>query len=204
MAISDIEEVFKKVGVTYQKMLNTFRPCRPGGEFLEQNLITLFCHEFLNYFGSKACAYTEIPFMGDSDSDAWQARLDGFLVESENGYVLEAKGSLSADSLFSAISSDVKRINSRSLGRSLSEMFRGNREPRRIYGLVIADCWRNEKKLDDSAQAERWVSDDIVVNYPHLGNLNRRMMQLGAYDGYQHYLLYGWSDALNFDGDDKM
>lgn len=201
MAISDIEEVFRETGVTYQRVLDRFRPCRPGGEFLEQNLITLFCHEFLNYFGSKACAYTEIPFMGGAGGNGWQARLDGFLIEGENGYVLEAKGSLSADSLFSAINADVNRINSRNLGKSLSEMFRGNPEPMNMYGLVIADCWRHEKKLDDGAQFDRWVSDDIVGEYPHLGKLNRRVMPLGVYDGYRHHLLYGWSDPLVFDGD---
>lgn len=203
MAIEYIQSIFENTGKTYQRMLTNFRPCKPGSEFLEQNLITLFSHEFLKVFAGDACAYSEIPFMKkdqEKDDNAWQARLDGFLIAGDSGFLLEAKGSRSLDYLFASIDGDIDRISSRELRLSFHAMAdeRGTALPENMYGLIIADCWQHESRAHATTPDLLWVSSALPEKYKYLNEIHRWAMPLSNYDGHQHYLLGGWTDKLEF------
>lgn len=195
-----IQVVFENMGRTYQRMLKRFRPCKPGSEFLEQNLVTIFAHEFLIEFGDDACCYSEVPFaqgLQNSKSAAWKEHLDGFLIQGNNGYLLEAKGALSTNELFKAISDDIERIYSHGLWESLEIMARGQSLPSNIYGVIIADCWQSEGMDEKKSSHGRWLSTNIVDDFPQFAKLTRSAIPLSKYDGFQHYLLIGFSEQLN-------
>lgn len=181
-------------------MLQIFRPCKPGSEFLEQNLITIFSHEFLNKFGDSACVFSEIPFMGSKNDNKWQARLDGFFIEGDNGYFLEAKGSNSKEKLFQSIDNDLKRIHSIELLESFNNMVDQRRHvlPTKLYGLVIADSWQHKNCNSSESQHTLWDSNNFPDRYSYLHKITTWTKPTGYYDNYRHHLLGGWTDEIEF------
>jgi len=62
--INTIKTIVLDTVTRYEKMLSIFRPMRPNGEYLEQNLITNFAIAFVQKF-TNAKVYTEIPFISN-------------------------------------------------------------------------------------------------------------------------------------------
>jgi hypothetical protein len=137
----------KKVATRYKRSLNHFRPCRPGSELLEQNLVTLLSHEFLTKFDydDRCIAYSEIPFKSKGDPAKWSSRLDAYLANSDTAYLVEAKSSRHKEHLVADIRADLDRIIHPHTKDSFIEMAsKDDRQylfPKDIYGLVIADFW---------------------------------------------------------------
>lgn len=136
-----------QVAVRYGKSLSQFRPCKPGSEVLEQNLITLLSHEFMVMFNDdeRCVAYSEIPFKSKKHPDKWSNRLDGFLANSEMAFLVEAKSTASKSDLLRGICNDLLRIHSKELEVSFKKMsLHGDRQyvlPPVISGLIIAGYW---------------------------------------------------------------
>ena len=103
-----IKTIVSNTATRYEKMLSTFRPAQPNGEYIEQNLITNFAIAFIQKF-PNAKVYTEIPFMSDIKKGFWQNRLDLYIDNGETGYNIEAKGSQQNEKLFSLIDDDIAR-----------------------------------------------------------------------------------------------
>jgi hypothetical protein len=130
----------------YQKMLTRFRPCKPGGEYLEQNLITHLCHTFLK-FNQSASAFTEVPLQASDGK--WKLRFDALLLIEDEAYVVEAKKSSSFPNLCRELNSDVKKLKDSKLRYSLDQMAKGpNRDfinPSKVSVLLVADHWAKTK-----------------------------------------------------------
>lgn len=154
--MNDIEIIKNIVELTvkrYENMLINFRPTKPGGEYLEQNLITNFAIAFSHKF-PNANIYTEIPFIG-ANSNHWNCRLDLYIDNGDTGYIIEVKGSQAKDSLFELIDEDIARIKSSELKQSFEKMSKKGKLPDRIVGVVIADCWGGKNKINN-IQEDRW------------------------------------------------
>ena len=164
-------------------------------------MVTLFSHEFLNYFGPYSCAFSEIPFMSSNFDSKWSSRLDCFLIEGETGFLLEVKGSKSKKSLFESIDDDLARIYSKSLVSSFKEMTekRGHLLPRRMYGLVLADMWQRDNKISDATSIDLWSYAKQSSDFPHIKRINTWQKPIGLYDEYHHYLIGGWTALLDFE-----
>tara|TARA_R110002072_G_scaffold301723_1_gene482144 strand:- start:274 stop:909 length:636 start_codon:yes stop_codon:yes gene_type:complete len=187
----EVNQLFLSLKENYKRMLDQFRPCKPGSEFLEQNLISLFVHEFLKQY-PEGIAYTEIPFM-IKGNEYWASRLDAFLATDNVGYLLEAKGSLSQSNLFESIHLDLDRIISPELHESFLKMAKGYKKdderiynlPNNVYGLVLADCW-------SKSTANEWKSKNFTeTEYANLGRLNRQSIYVGNYGNSDYFILCG-------------
>ncbi|KZY75188.1 hypothetical protein A3740_15800 [Oleiphilus sp. HI0068] len=190
-------DLISAMAKTYNRMLKEFRPCKPGSEFLEQNLITLLAHEFLCQY-PNGIAYTEIPFTPPED-DSWKSRLDAYMATSEFGLLVEAKGSKSRVELFKSIEEDLTRIYSPKLKSSFAEMAIGNCKksklnrsyilPKSMHGLIVADCWS-----EDTAKA--W-EENPYFNNPCF-NLITKALPMGEYGGYKYFILYAITEQLDW------
>ena len=184
----DLESLLKGTAQRYMRMLTRFRPCKPGGEFLEQNLITLFAHEFLSQF-PDGVAYTEIPFMQDKEDGYWRSRLDGYFATEEFGIFLEAKGSLNSENLFKGIDDDLGRIKSTTLFRSFDIMKRDGELPPKFFGVILADSWQKK-------QADKWVSKVFDEKFENIEEIETRVFIGNSFTNYQHYILFGWTGEI--------
>lgn len=178
---------------TYSEMLKKFRPCKPGSEFLEQNLITLLSSEFLKMF-PKGIAFSEVPFITGNEKNQWGSRLDAYLANETDGYLVEAKGSQSKELLFQLIEDDLKRINSEDLEVSFNQMATdGDRNyaiPDTVRGLIIADCW-------SSATIEQWGKNELLEDrFPHISKLSTESFEVGEFGGFTYHILVGQTAPL--------
>lgn len=166
-----IADGFANLVKHYKKSMNVFRPCKPGGEILEQNLVTAFLMECLKN-DSEALWGLEVPFVGDTEasghssdktqandffdlnsesilSENWKNHLDGFIYANETLYLIEAKRDYPATEFLRQIKADYDRLHSKELALSFHSML--NRPD--IYGesfgyikqvkaVLLADTWR--------------------------------------------------------------
>lgn len=183
---SDFEELSRSSVDSYRAMLEKFRPCKPGSEFLEQNLITLFAHEYLKKFPDGAF-FSEVPFRSDLKGKDWELRLDAFAFTSQTAYAIEAKGSKSKSKLFEEIGKDLKRLTSPALISSLREMFEAREHilPNIIKGVVLADCWS-----ESTAEIWRLKSSEFSA-FIDPSTINTSSIYIGKYGGYKYFLLVG-------------
>ncbi len=200
-----IENLIQSLVETYSRMLEKFRPCKPGGEFLEQNLITLLVHEFLKA-NPDGIAFTEIPFLNTDDSGYWSSRLDCYLATDDEAILVEAKGSKSRNDLFQAIEDDLIRMKSQQMKDSFIQMAKagGGRNctiPTKVKGLVIADCWGRENATCETASS--WKNKSFDGKYKQLAQLSTKARRVGEFDGWDYYILAGqvteklWSTRRN-------
>lgn len=154
MELELIEEIVSITAKRYENMLSKFRPTKPGGEYLEQNLITNFAIAFSQKF-PNANIYTEIPFK--CYKNQWKCRLDLYIENEDVGYIIEVKGSQAKDTLFELIEEDIKRIKSKELIESFKNMSEqaSSTLPKKMIGLILADCWGGINKTEN-IQLERW------------------------------------------------
>ena len=140
------EDLLNRFVVHYQKMLTRFKPCKPGGEYLEQNLITHLCHTFL-MSDQSAVAFTEVPLQANDGK--WKLRFDALLLSDDEAYVVEAKKSSSFPNLCRELNSDVNKLKNANLRFSLDQMTKGpNRsfkEISKVSVLLVADHWAKTK-----------------------------------------------------------
>lgn len=200
-----IDLLINNTTASYSKMLGRFRPCRPGSEFLEQNLITLLSHEFL-MLNPDGLAYSEIPFITPNGNGQWGSRLDAYLANDSEGLLVEAKGSQSKDELFQRIEHDLERIKSRELKDSFMTMamtpkedrnyeipnreYRNYTIPNKITGLIIADCWF-------SSHAEQWdMNGSLATRFPLISEISTKSYKVGVYGGYSYFVLVGQTDVM--------
>lgn len=166
-----IADGFANLVKHYKKSMNVFRPCKPGGEVLEQNLVTAFLMGCLKK-PTEAHWGLEVPFVGDAkakvhssdktrgndsfilDSESilskkWRNHLDGFIYTNETLYLIEAKRDYPATEFLRQIKADYDRLHSKELALSFHSML--NRPD--IYGesfgyikqvkaVLLADTWR--------------------------------------------------------------
>jgi hypothetical protein len=193
-----IKEVINSTVKRYENMLRTFRPTQPGGEYLEQNLITNFAIAFVQKF-PNANVYTEIPFMCNEENNHWKCRLDLYIENGDTGYIVEAKGSQASDSLFELIEEDIKRIKSVEKPYKLKESFEIMADkacaelPEKLVGVVIADCWGGKDK-SNNIQEERWfryhqTETDRFKNINQLENIFSNRVKIRS--DYQYHILTG-------------
>lgn len=130
----------------YKKSMNVFRPCRPGGEVLEQNLVTAFLMGCLKK-PTEAHWGLEVPFVDDAKAKVhssdktrgndffeltsksildstkkWRNHLDGFIYANETLYLIEAKRDYPATEFLKQIKADYDRLNSKELALSFHSM----------------------------------------------------------------------------------
>lgn len=180
--------LLKNTATTYARMLKKFRPCKPGGEFLEQNLVTLLSHEFL-MMHRDGIAFTEVPFISYVEQEHWTSRIDAYLATDATGYLVEAKGSLNWQSLCEAIEMDLKRLSSSELRKSFDKMATGGGRcfslPDTMTGVIIADCW-------SSAAAKNWLDNNLLSErYPAVSRLSTRVFSVGKFNSYEYFILAG-------------
>ncbi len=190
---SVVETLVNNTAENYSRMLKTFRPCKPGSEFLEQNLITLLSIEFIKIF-PDGIAFSEIPFMTPKGNKQWGSRLDAYLANDKNGYLVEAKGSQSKDELFQQIEEDLDRIKSPELKASFAKMATfGDRNyviPEKITGLIIADCWY-------SSHADQWGMNHLLNDrFPNISKLSTKSFKVGEFGDFPYYILVGQTELL--------
>jgi hypothetical protein len=182
-----IIDIANSVVREYARMLEKFRPAKLGSEYLEQNLITLFAHNYLKMVKDGAF-FTETPFMNNLEN-AWDWHLDGFAFDNEVGYFIEAKGLGESISNFKKASSDIDRLVSVSLKKSIGIMFneRGHIPPKHFKKLILADCWKVEV-------ANTWKNhpEQITGRCKTEGvSLVTKSFPIGEYGKYQYFLLVG-------------
>ena len=180
--------LLQNTATTYARMLKKFRPCKPGGEFLEQNLVTLLSHEFL-MMNREGIAFTEVPFLSSIDSEHWKARIDAYLATDEMGYLVEAKGSQNWQSMCEAIEVDLKRLSSPELRMSFDKMATGGSRdfslPPNMTGVIIADCW-------SPVSAKQWLDNRLLSeDYPAVSRLITRVFNVGKFNSYEYFILAG-------------
>jgi hypothetical protein len=186
---TQLKSIIENCANNYKRMLKSFRPCRPGGEFLEQNIITLVAHEFLQAF-PDGFAFSEIPFVKDTKninkSSGWPCRLDLFLYNSEIGYAIEVKGSKRRGEFFSAIEKDVERLISEELISSLESMAtaRGSELPKTIKGVILADCWYKD-------ESDKWEFKNDLGEGLYIEKLDTMRVVIGEFGNYEYSLLAG-------------
>jgi len=189
--INTIKTIVLDAVTRYEKMLSTFRPTQPNGEYLEQNLITNFAIAFVQKF-TNAKVYTEIPFISNINKGFWQNRLDLYIDNGDIGYIIEAKGSQQNDKLFSLIDDDIARITSIEMKKSFESMAK-TKIPNKIIGIVIADCWSGKNKKF-SQQEQKWINYKTeLTNFKNIINLDTTFsneIRLDKSD-YKYYILTG-------------
>ena len=192
---STVDTLIKNTVENYSRMLSNFRPCKPGSEFLEQNLITLLSHEFLKQ-NPTGIAYSELPFITPDGDGQWGSQLDAYLANNAEGFLVEAKGSQSKDELFKLIEKDLKRISSNALKNSFGEMATsGDRDrcysiPSKISGLIIADCWYE-------SHAEQWDMNQLLSSrFPLISKLSTKSYKVGEFGNFSYFILAGQTKAL--------
>lgn len=186
----DLLCIIERMATNYKRMLQEFRPCKPGGEFLEQNLVTLLCAEFSQHY-PEGITFSEIPFMEsvNAKKEVWSKRLDGYVATKEHAYLIEAKGSLSRTDLLKAVDADLDRIYSEELKLSFKKMAQddGSRNyniPSSVKGLVIANTW--SKNI-----AAIWGSKSGFDNFDNLSKLHTIKLSAGVYNGQELFILVG-------------
>jgi hypothetical protein len=182
-----IIDIADSVAKEYTRMLEKFRPAKLGSEYLEQNLITIFAHKYLNKVKDGAF-FSEIPFMNNLEN-AWDLRLDGFAFDNEVGYFIEAKGLGDSISNFKKASRDIDRLVSESLQESIEIMFneRGHIPPKNFKKLILADCWEVEV-------ANTWENHpEQITNICETEEVTllTKSFLIGGYGKYQYHLLVG-------------
>lgn len=188
-----VQDLAKNVAERYGRSLAQFRPCKPGGEYLEQNLITLLSHEFMFMFkdDTSCIAYSEIPFKYAGSSK----RVDGYLANSQVAYVVEAKSSRSKKRLIDNIKSDLDRIESPDLQTSFIEM--ASREdtyqfPKDVSGIIIADFWSLKGKTPWFTSSE----DFEASLQPYTVSAVRE--KIGTFGRYDYFLLVAQTKPLGW------
>lgn len=192
---STVEQLISAVATQYGGMLQRFRPCKPGSEFLEQNLVTLLIREFLNKFGDDGIAYTELPFQ--SAQDLWDLRMDAFLANADSAYLVEAKGLGENANNLQWIESDLARIESCHLRESIHTMATapGRRYtiPARVFGIIIADCWHRDV-------ANQWSDNHLLQQrFPRISRLSTRSIKVGSFGKYEYFILAGQTPYLDWE-----
>lgn len=190
-----VEELARNVARKYGEMLLHFRPCRPGSEFLEQNLVNLLSNAFLEKFDC-GLAYAEIPFQ--SAKGKWDCRLDAFLANEESAYLVEAKGLGENPNRLGLVEQDLERAHSQLLRESFGEMAGGNGRnytmPPNVSGIVIADCWC-------AAIADQWRNNrDLRGTYPRIAALSTLALKAGAFGSFDYFILVGQTAPLDWPG----
>lgn len=189
----EVDILIKNTVENYKRMLNQFRPCKPGKEFLEQNLITLLSHEFLK-LNPTGVAFSEIPFITPNSDGQWGSRLDAYLANDSDGYLVEAKGSQPKEDLFYLIEKDLERIMSEKLQSSFNIMANSeNRKysiPHNVTGLIIADCWY-------ASHAEAWdCNHTLTKHFPLISSINTKSYKVGEFGKYSYFILAGQTKAI--------
>ncbi|MGS2721009.1 hypothetical protein [Paraglaciecola aestuariivivens] len=177
-----VAEVFKIFHQEYATRMQTFRPCKPGGEIVESNLV----HQFINAWLKKcpdALHALEVPFATKSDTPltpnsdiedvlntGWGNHLDGIVLANGTLYLIEAKRDYPPAQLIKRTKADFDRIHSLELAASLNIMFFRQGvytkpiEPiKEVKGIILADTWSlTNQKLWQSAHYKGqidWLAD---------------------------------------------
>lgn len=176
----------KNVAEHYGKMLTKFRPSKPGSEYLEQNLITLFGHQYL-LARPEGAFFSEVPFENKNPEKGWSNRLDAFAFCGDMGYLIEAKGIGEDPANIAKVIADLDRLNSKGLHKSLDIMFeqRNHSKPSQIKKIVLADCW--SKKIADNWQDP---NGKLIEDAAKMGSaLSAKSIHISTINKYQYYLL---------------
>jgi len=188
---SELYEIVKSAGQRYIKMLEKFKPCRVGKEYLEQNLITLIASEFLAQNPKNGIAYTEIPFMNKSGH--WRNRLDCFLANENAAFFLEAKKSDSFPALCRKLDSDLSRIQEGNLQDSFMNMAKDKDKdrnyefPENVSAVVVSDFWAKSKDAH-----KKWESlDTLKEELTLLSKINRVSIPFGKIGEYHYFIFLG-------------
>ncbi|ASG65587.1 hypothetical protein CEW91_05305 [Idiomarina piscisalsi] len=155
----------------YKQSMNVFRPCKPGGEVVEQNLVTAFLMGCLKK-APEAHWGLEIPFVGEKTlpvhnansghandgfdltsksilSKKWRNHLDGYIYANETLYLIEAKRDYPATGFLKQIKADYDRLHSKQLALSFHSMLHRPSiygKPfgniKQVKAVLLADTWR--------------------------------------------------------------
>lgn len=158
-----VTNAFEDFHREYKRQMSIFRPCRPGGEIVEANLVSNFISSWKNVNSPKFNA-VEVPFAVSGFSSInlqdiydyvgkhpWRNHLDGLILEGGTLYLIEAKRDANPSQLIKNISADLERIHSLELAASLNAMlfreaYNKKHEDRfcikHVVGIILADTWR--------------------------------------------------------------
>ncbi|MGM0429136.1 MAG: hypothetical protein ACQEQ2_02395 [Pseudomonadota bacterium] len=192
----------------YKSSMNVFRPCKPRGEVLEQNLVTAFLMGCLKK-PTEAHWGLEVPFVGDAKAkvhssdktpgndsfilnsesildEKWRNHLDGFIYANETLYFIEAKRDYPATEFLKQIKADYDRLHSKELALSFYSML--NRPDvyykpfghiKQVKAVLLADTWRPTNfKLWEDAFYKP-RGHESAYNLSWLKPMQRRACELG-------------------------
>jgi hypothetical protein len=185
-----IADVFRIFHEKYSTRMKTFRPCKPHGEIVENNLV----HQFINSWLVKypdAIHAVEVPFATQSETELtpetaikhvqvadWGNHLDAIILSQGILYLIEAKRDRSPAELIKEIKKEYDRIYSLELALSLNKMFfregvyeTTNKEIKEVKGIIIADTWR-------ATNVELWGSGSYLCEIEWLSSMKRDLKDL--------------------------
>lgn len=192
-----LKTCFADLCARYRASMATFRPCRPSGEVVEQNLVTAFLFSCLQH-APKGHWGVEIPFIGNqsmrlhrADSKLssititklreapWQNHIDAFFYHDGTLYLIEAKRDYPALTFVQKVKTDYERLLSFELAMSFQLMLHRDVYDRTwgpiqaVKGLLLADTWRptNQVLWQDAHYQTR--KSRTAVDLAWLKNLRR-------------------------------
>lgn len=140
-------EAFKMLCENYKANMMRFRPCKPGGEMLEANLVFSFIIAFKELYPDSVWA-VEIPFE-NAETNSHSNHLDALIYNDGTLYLIEAKRDYATKDQLDLIQKDLTRIKSVNLANSIKDMLSRDvydnplGEVNEVIGVLLADTWQN-------------------------------------------------------------
>ncbi|RUO53471.1 hypothetical protein [Pseudidiomarina homiensis] len=141
---------FDKLCHDYKANMMRFRPCKPGGEMLEANLVFSFIMAFKELYPDAFWA-VEVPFES-TETNSHNNHLDALIFIDGTLYLIEAKRDYATQDQLNLMRDDLARIESPRLATSLQKMIHRDvydnplSEVDKVIGVLLADTWQNSNR----------------------------------------------------------
>ena len=141
---------FDKLSQQYKANMMRFRPCKPGGEMLEANLVFSFIMAFKECYPNAFWA-VEIPFES-KETNSHSNHIDALIFIDGTLYLIEAKRDYATQDQLNLMRADLERIESTRLATSLHAMIHRSvyENPlqgiNKVVGVLLADTWQHSNR----------------------------------------------------------
>lgn len=171
MTIKDhrLGNVFEKFSQDYQANMMRFRPCKPGGEVLEANLVFSFIMTFKELYPNAFWA-VEIPFENTS-TRCHSNHLDALIYIDGTLYLIEAKRDYATKDQLDLMHKDLRRIESVELASAIRDMWdrpiydNPLGEVKEVIGVLLADTWQNSNRTAWQTGSHKGHVQDWLPNH---------------------------------------
>lgn len=171
-------KAFGKLCQDYKANMMRFRPCKPGGEMLEANLVFSFIMAFKELY-SNAFWAVEVPFE-NTGTNSHNNHLDALIFIDGTLYLIEGKRDYATQDQLNLMRDDLGRIESMRLAQSLQGMLHRDvydnplSEVNRVIGVLLADTWQNSNRKAWHSGLYKGETQDWLPRH-------RTMTDLGIY-----------------------